>query len=185
MRKNEIAFYCEQPTARILTSKLFAEHEICDVKEIEFRLFPSIGIVVPKKSPFRERLLINWIKMLESGIFRNTWRHWNPPKPTCSSSSYFESVRIEYVTMVFLLLIFAYVIAFIIFILEHFIAKLKPQSQHIEIVIDLAREFNYEIINCTNRINDKLFFYLKMSIDRIFRYYWNGMTHFSIFLIDT
>lgn len=125
VKDGNFAFYCQKSTAISVILKLFEPYEICDTKEIEFRQNPPAAIIVKKLSPLRERLLINWLWMNEIGITHKIIRHWNGILPSCESNGYFQSVRFEYVASIFILLIFAHILSFIICILECFKYEMK------------------------------------------------------------
>lgn len=122
--KNErFAFYCEESTAWIVIGKIFEPHEICATRQIYFRQKQSFGIIVRKHSPFRKRLLINFLKMSEIGIVRKIWQKWNPGKPQCTSSGHFESVRWEYSSTCFIILFLSFIISIIIFTIELYLIR--------------------------------------------------------------
>lgn len=132
VRTSNFAYYCEQSTARALIKKLFEPHEICDTKEIEYETFFSLGIIVKKHSPLRERLLLNWIWMFEIGIYNKIWRHWNQPMPPCSLIN-FKSVRLEYDAPIFIFLAAAYIVSFGILIFEliySWLTKRKTEAKN-------------------------------------------------------
>lgn len=118
VKAGRFAFFCEEPIARQVMRKLFEPHEICSTKVISFQGTLNFGIVLKKFAPLRERLLINWIWVNEVGITRRIFLFWNTPKLVCTYEGHFESVRIEYVALIFLLLFSSFVLAIVILMLE-------------------------------------------------------------------
>lgn len=111
VKNNNFAFYCEKSEALGIIERYFEPHEVCDTKEILFRQNDFAAIVVRKFSPYRERFLINRLWMKEVGIARRIIKYWNKEWPSCQSREHFESVRIEYVTSMFLFLIATYILS--------------------------------------------------------------------------
>lgn len=118
VKKGSFAFYCDRATALAIIPKLFEPHEICDTREVIFRKDYFVGIIVKKLSPLRERLLINWIRMREDGTVQKIAVHWNGASLQCTSTAYFESVRIEYVAPVFMFLVSVQVLCACILLCE-------------------------------------------------------------------
>lgn len=128
VRTGRLAFYCEKSTAWAVIPNLFEPHEICDTREIYFRKKDPFGIIVKKQSPFRERLLINYIRMLEVGVMHKIWNFWNPRKPPCTSQGHFESVRLEYSTSCFLILFLAFLVSVGVLLIEISIVRYKQRN---------------------------------------------------------
>lgn len=125
VKDGNFAFFCEQLTADIIISKLFSQHEMCDTKQILFRRHYPSGVVVKKSSPFRERFTLNWIRMHEIGIKNKIMKYFYWSKITCNFKAHFTSVRLEYVSSIFLFLFIAYFVSICIFSGEIFIGQWK------------------------------------------------------------
>lgn len=128
VRQGNFAFYCERNIAEEKILRLFKSHEVCDTKRILFRRHFPAGIIVNKMSPYRERLLINWLRISESGVSNQILTFWESNKAECDIKAYFTSVRIEYVSVLFLFLYLAVLLSICILCLEILIAKITRAS---------------------------------------------------------
>lgn len=118
VRDGHFAFFAEELRAYQEIINYYQPHEICDTKIISISIDDSIGIIVKKYSPLRESFLINFLWMKEVGIFYKIHMYWNGKKLSCISRGHYESVRIEYLAPVFLILVLVYVISLFILICE-------------------------------------------------------------------
>lgn len=118
MRKGRFAFYCEEVLAENLVPKFFSEHEMCDTKQVQLRRHFIRAFILKKFSPFRERFLLNWLKILETGTSDRTLKYWQRKKITCDLSAHFASVRLEYMSSALIILLVAYVISILILVVE-------------------------------------------------------------------
>lgn len=149
VKEGRFAFYCEKATALSVIRRLFDPHEVCDTKEIVFRKNIPVVIALKKFSPLRERFLINWLRMIESGIVRKKLLDWNIEMPKCASQNYYESVRFEYAAPVFLFLVTSYFVSVCLLALEKyrkessmwkaFIEANQPLRRHIFFSVALIR----------------------------------------------
>lgn len=125
MRKGHFAFYCEQLSAETLITQMFTACEMCDTKQTPFRRDYPAGIIVNKFSPFRERFLLNWLWIRETGISDKVMKHWRRSKITCDSRAHYSSVRIEYVSSAFLILLTSHILSIIILLCEIAILRIN------------------------------------------------------------
>lgn len=79
--------------------------------------------MVKKASSFRERLILNWMRIDEIGIAHRIFIHFNGKRPVCSSKGHFESIRLEYVAPAYLFLFSIYVCSILILFVEVCISK--------------------------------------------------------------
>lgn len=128
VKDGHFAFFCEEPTANRYIRKLFELHEICDTRKVSFRRNDLVGIIVKKYSPLRERIFINYIWMIEVGIFYKVDRYWNDMNIMCTSQGHFEGVRLEYLVPIFGFLIFSYFLSIIILCIELCQAKMQKRK---------------------------------------------------------
>lgn len=124
VRHGHFAFFCEETDANSVILRLFKNHEICETKKILIQRSDTIGIILKKHSPLRERFIINYLWTNEVGVLFKILRHWNGMKLTCTPNSHFQSVRIEYLAPIFWILILAHILSFLIFFGEVFVKKI-------------------------------------------------------------
>lgn len=150
-RKN-FAFHCEQSTANDVVPKLFAPHEICDLKSVVFRPDDNVAMTVKKHSPFRERFAINWFWLREIGVTYKTMRFWEGPPLRCISNAHFESVGLRYVITIFLSLMLTHVVAALILMCEIYVRKLKsiPTWNAYKVLFWVMSTFVFSIIFQSN-----------------------------------
>lgn len=118
VRQGHFAFFCDDMKAYREIGKYFAPHEICDTMKILLRADDLAGIIVQKSSPLREVFLSNFLWLKEVGIHRKIHVHWNGRRHACTSLGHYESVRIEYVSSIFLFLFSTFFISFFLMIGE-------------------------------------------------------------------
>lgn len=118
VRNGHFAFHCEDKSAHVLMAKMFDPHQICDTKTVMFRPSFKNGVILKKKSPFRERLSINWFRLREIGILGKHKKIWITPKPTCISSYYYKSIEFKYIAPLIVLLLSINILSFIILLCE-------------------------------------------------------------------
>lgn len=121
VKRGHFAFYCDESTATAIIPNLFDPHEICETHEFQFNTSYLTGVYVKKYSPLRERLTINFLRISEIGIRRKVSQYWNRVKPKCKSNGHFESVRIEYIAPIFLLLLGFQIFSIVILFCEKYI----------------------------------------------------------------
>lgn len=123
VRKGHYAFYSDGPVARILIPKMFEPHEICETRAVQYLNNTFAGVMVNKNSPFRKRLLINWLWINEVGIVFKTKKHWQAEPLHCISRTHFKQVSFQYIAIALLFLVFLYVLSLIILCIEIYLAK--------------------------------------------------------------
>lgn len=125
LKRKNVAIFCEGIAAREYIPKLFASHQICDTRKILFPQNTIGGILVKKKFPLRERLLINWLWMNEAGIVIKINHHWKGDEIKCESKTHFDYVDIHYVALTLVLLFVSYILSVIILCVEIYTKKIK------------------------------------------------------------
>lgn len=123
VKQGHFAFFCEEPTANRYIRMLFEPHEICETKKVYFSRNDLAGFALKKFSPFRERIFLNYMWLSEVGIAKKILHYWNDKDIICKSSNHFESVRIEYLVPIFVLLLLAHVVSSFILVCEIFYKK--------------------------------------------------------------
>lgn len=118
VKNGNFAFFCEEPIADRIMRRSFESYEICETKKVYFQRNDHVGILIKQYSPLRERFVINFIWTREVGVFHQINYHWNGRKTTCKSNGHYRSVRLEYLTLVFIFLIVAYILSCIILLGE-------------------------------------------------------------------
>ncbi|KAI2474066.1 Ionotropic receptor 75f, partial [Diabrotica virgifera virgifera] len=122
IKKGNFAFHAELATAYAYLSN--AEQEvICDLADIPFIQDLRTGLVLQKRSQYKELFLITLLKMQSGGINKRISNVLLSKKPVCMLSSRVKAVGASELFLVYLILSGGIVLAFIIFLFELILHK--------------------------------------------------------------
>lgn len=125
VQKRNFAYHCDEAVVHKILPNIMDPHQICDTKIITLLPRYKNGVLLSKKSPFRDRFAINLSWIREVGIVYKKLRHWKGSKPSCVFKYYFRSINLYYVSPLFLLLIIAGIISLLILLCEIYVDQLN------------------------------------------------------------
>ncbi|KAG5893020.1 hypothetical protein JTB14_037213 [Gonioctena quinquepunctata] len=118
VKEGGYAYHTLTTTAYPLIARSFERNLICDLAEINFLSPGIIGLIVQKKSQYKELFQISLMKMKVSGIYKRENDIWSSKKPECLLSSRILSVGVNELFLVYLILFAGVFISAMIFIIE-------------------------------------------------------------------
>lgn len=128
MQKGNFAFQVETAYAFRLIEGKFTEDEICELHYII--LFPKrpLGVTVAKRSPFREMIIVEFLKFVENGIVKYHDTKWQRKQPKCVKSvTKIKAVDSDNTSWVFTILISMIFTSMVVAVIEniHFLIIYK------------------------------------------------------------
>ncbi|XP_013187673.2 ionotropic receptor 75a isoform X1 [Amyelois transitella] len=83
VKRGGFAFHVDSVVAYRIMRKSFTEREICEAHEIPMYPPQKMGVIVAKRSPYKEHVTYGVRKMLEAGLLHRLRTVWDEPKPHC------------------------------------------------------------------------------------------------------
>ncbi|KAJ8925123.1 hypothetical protein NQ315_001305 [Exocentrus adspersus] len=123
------AYHTETTTAYPIISRTFEADPICDLAQIQFIDPASVGLMMPKKSQYRQLFLVSLVKMHQSGIFKRERDVWVASMPQCQSNLRVLSVGVNELFLVYIILVGGMTLAFATFCLEIVWYRLKAGAE--------------------------------------------------------
>ncbi|XP_031617482.1 glutamate receptor 3-like [Contarinia nasturtii] len=121
LREGMFAFHTETSPAYTAIERTFYENEKCGLIEIKFLKITGTWSAIQKKSPYKEILKVNMMKIREHGIQLRERARVYRNKPKCDSNGKnFGSVRLIDCKAVFLILAYGFLASIVIFCAEKF-----------------------------------------------------------------
>ncbi|XP_034106433.1 ionotropic receptor 75a [Drosophila albomicans] len=111
-------FISEASFSYNFVEKYYMPHEICELNEILFRPESTVYTIVHRNSTYKELLKQIQLRMLEGGMTQKHRRFYTKTKLHCFSNNYVINVGMEYAAPLFMALLAAYILSFIILMLE-------------------------------------------------------------------
>ncbi|XP_060651499.1 ionotropic receptor 75a [Drosophila nasuta] len=111
-------FISEASFSYNFVEKYYMPHEICELNEILFRPESTVYTIVHRNSTYKELLKQIQLRMLEGGMTQKHRRFYTKTKLHCFSNNYVINVGMEYAAPLFMALLAAYILSFIILVLE-------------------------------------------------------------------
>ncbi|KAH8261635.1 hypothetical protein KR044_012602 [Drosophila immigrans] len=111
-------FISEASSSYNFVEKYYLPHEICELNEISFRPESAIFTIVHRNSTYKELLKQIQLRMLEAGMTQKHRSFYTKTKLHCFSNNYVINVGMEYAAPLFMVLLVAYIVAFIALMLE-------------------------------------------------------------------
>lgn len=125
VRKGGFAYHTQLDTGYPIVAKTFDQNAICDISNIP--MIPQVfaGIMVRKKSQYKELFHIALRMMKQAGLIHRISKIWEADKPLCLSSIRVVAVGIEQTFMAFVVLFLGIVLSAFILVIEIFWFKFK------------------------------------------------------------
>lgn len=127
VKQGGFAYHTQLDTGYPIISRTFDQDAICDVTEIP--MIPQVfaGILVQKKSQFRELFHITLRKLKQAGFIQKIAQIWESKKPECMANARIMAVGIPQTFIAFLCLFIAIAISLLILLVEILWSRLTPK----------------------------------------------------------
>jgi ionotropic glutamate receptor len=120
IQKGHFAFHVDTAYAYRLIEEKFTDEEICELHQMY--LFPvrPLGAAIAKRSPFKQLITTEFIKLTENGIVSYQNTRWQKKKPKCVKSvTKIKAIDLNDASWVFILLATMITLSFVVAIFEN------------------------------------------------------------------
>ncbi|CAO1408592.1 unnamed protein product [Diamesa hyperborea] len=125
VRKGLYAFIMEESGAYKIMEDTYYEHQKCELLNIRYIELTHPFIMIQKRSPYKEILKVNIVKLMERGIQKRLLSKIYTKKPVCVNRQNFQSIGIDDCLPALLIIPYGCILALVVLGIENLMAWRK------------------------------------------------------------